>query len=514
MGQYCYLGNRFNEYIMNINQKYVVNPAYKFRNDIHRVILTNNDSSAFDTQNESNVINGFTWRIHPYIAYIFSLFNGENSISDIFFILNNDIELSIEEFCSSIDKFINNEENIIITLPGMGTNAIPKNFLINNEQNGIIRKKLLPDIDINKMMLNLDMTSVRNYIPNEMTLMLNNVCSTNCIYCYADRKHHVEKSLTIERIYEILKEAKHLNMRDVQLDGGDFLIYPYWHEVLVKMSEYGFHPTISTKTPLTKEKVDKLIYANVKKIQLSLDSVVNDEIIKILNVDKHYLERVIQGIELLNNAHIQIILKPVITNINDSVDSMAQLISFASKYEMISDIYLTPADYSQFKPFTYQSSKSQLSILREKINHWKELSKKNVFLLGYGEPILQRQKEETFKKRSACSGNMNAFFVLPDGKVTLCEQLYWHPFFILGDLNKQSIMEMWNSPKAHSLWNISQKEIQEGSPCKKCGEFEECRRGLGNCWRLAVESYGNDYYDYPAPNCPKSPVVTKDMFIK
>lgn len=297
-------------------------------------------------------------------------------------------------------------------------------------------------------------------------------------------------------------------------DGGDFLIYPYWYEVLKKMSECGFHPTISTKTPLTKEKVDKLISANVKKIQLSLDSVVNEEIIKILSVNEHYLENVIEGIELLNNAHIQIILKPVITNINDSVDSIEKLISFASKYEMISDIYLTPADYSQFKPFTYHSSKSQLNILREKINYWKGLSKKNVFLLGYGEPIPQKQKEETFKKRSACSGNMNAFFVLPDGKVTLCEQLYWHPFFILGDLSKQSILEMWNSPKALSLWNISQKDIQDGSPCRNCEDFEECRRGLGNCWRLAVESYGNDYYDYPAPNCPKSPTVTKDMFIK
>lgn len=504
----------FNKYIMETYQKYVVNSAYKFRNDIHRVILTNNDSSVFDSQNESNVMYGFTWRIHPYIAYIFSLFNGENSIADVYSILNKDIELSIEEFRSSIDKFINNEENIIINLPGIGMNAIPRHFLINNEQSGIIRKNLLQDIDINKIMLDLDMTNIRNYIPNEMTLMLNNACSTNCIYCYADREHKVENPLTIERIYEILEEAKYLNMRDIQLDGGDFLIYPYWYEVLKKMSECGFHPTISTKTPLTKEKVDKLISANVKKIQLSLDSVVNEEIIKILSVNEHYLENVIEGIELLNNAHIQIILKPVITNINDSVDSIEKLISFASKYEMISDIYLTPADYSQFKPFTYHSSKSQLNILREKINYWKGLSKKNVFLLGYGEPIPQKQKEETFKKRSACSGNMNAFFVLPDGKVTLCEQLYWHPFFILGDLSKQSILEMWNSPKALSLWNISQKDIQDGSPCRNCEDFEECRRGLGNCWRLAVESYGNDYYDYPAPNCPMSPTVTKDMFIK
>ena len=46
-------------------------------------------------------------------------------------------------------------------------------------------------------------------------------------------------------------------------------------------------------------------------------------------------------------------------------------------------------------------------------------------------------------------------FVLPDGKVSACEQLYWHPQFIIGDLKKQSIEEIWNSPKAWELYNLS-----------------------------------------------------------
>ena len=103
--------------------------------------------------------------------------------------------------------------------------------------------------------------------------------------------------------------------------------------------------------------------------------------------------------------------------------------------------------------------------------------------------------------------------MLPDGKVTLCEQLYWHPFFILGDLNRQSIMEMWNSEKALSLWNFSQEEVHNASPCKTCDEFDGCRRGLGNCWRQAIAAYGSENYDFPSPDCPKAPPIPKDFYM-
>jgi len=38
---------------------------------------------------------------------------------------------------------------------------------------------------------------------------------------------------------------------------------------------------------------------------------------------------------------------------------------------------------------------------------------------------------------------------------------------------------MWNSEKALNLWNFSQDEVRDSSPCKTCADFEECRRGKG-----------------------------------
>ena len=133
--------------------------------------------------------------------------------------------------------------------------------------------------------------------------------------------------------------------------------------------------------------------------------------------------------------------------------------------------------------------------------------------LGYAEFQTEEERRAHFSYRPQCTGNVHGFFVLPDGKVTICEQMYWHPFFILGDLNKQSIMEMWESEQARSKWNFSQKEVRDESPCKTCEEFQACRRGLGNCWRLAISAYGPENYDFPAPNCPKAPPVSEGFYI-
>ncbi len=42
-------------------------------------------------------------------------------------------------------------------------------------------------------------------------------------------------------------------------------------------------------------------------------------------------------------------------------------------------------------------------------------------------------------KVSECSALTTHMFILPDGKVTVCEQLYWHPQFIIGNVTTQSL---------------------------------------------------------------------------
>lgn len=108
-----------------------------------------------------------------------------------------------------------------------------------------------------------------------------------------------------------------------------------------------------------------------------------------------------------------------------------------------------------------------------------------------------------FNERSVCAGNYLQLFILPDGNVTICEELYWHPKFIVGNILEQSLNEIWNSKAALNLYYLKQSDISEKSPCKTCKDYEICRIPKQVCYRDIVRKYGEKYWDYPDVNCPK-----------
>lgn len=96
-------------------------------------------------------------------------------------------------------------------------------------------------------------------------------------------------------------------------------------------------------------------------------------------------------------------------------------------------------------------------------------------------------------------------------KVTICEELYDHPQFIIGDLTKQSLGEVWHSKKAHDLYNC--REIKNSSTvCGLCNDIETCRTGAGVCWKMVLMAYGNDSWNFPDPRCPKAPFPAREMY--
>lgn len=109
---------------------------------------------------------------------------------------------------------------------------------------------------------------------------------------------------------------------------------------------------------------------------------------------------------------------------------------------------------------------------------------------------------KSFFSRSMCSGLFSSLYILPDGQVTMCEQLYWNKRFIIGNVKTQSIAEIWNSEKANKIYNITQEDIPEDSLCHTCDKFEICRSVRQVCYRDIIQKYGTDKWYYPDANCP------------
>lgn len=497
---------------INTNQNYVVNPAYKFKEDFLNVIITNNNPARYQMEkNDDEITTTFAWRTHPDMAYLLSLFNGARTVNEVVDIYSEEMGTDKQTVIRAVCPCICNKEPVQIPIRRQYWVPIPKNFLIPNT-GGILRDNLLEKVDLPFIRKGFDLTEVRLRVPNSMTLMLNTDCVTDCAYCYADRRT-VKSPLSFSRIKTLLKEAYDLGMPYVDVDGGDFFLYPHWRELTAEMRKYDYLPDISTKHPLTEEIVEDLKKLKVNQLQLSIDSVNSEEMQQLLHVDKTYVGKVLDGLRLLEKAGIEVTVKPVITRYNDSEKSINETIDVLTDFQNIRRINFKPADFSQHKPTTYFSTIAQLERLKAIVEQRNRTCNAELTFLDYEKQKTAVERQRDFPNRSLCTGNVHGFFVLPDGKVTLCEQLYWHPFFILGDLNHQSIMEMWNSEKALSIWNYSQKEIRDTSPCKACEEFQTCRRGLGNCWKMAVAAYGPENYDFPAPICPKAPPVTKNFYI-
>jgi radical SAM protein with 4Fe4S-binding SPASM domain len=100
-----------------------------------------------------------------------------------------------------------------------------------------------------------------------------------------------------------------------------------------------------------------------------------------------------------------------------------------------------------------------------------------------------------------CSANISSLFILPDGNVSLCEQLYWHPQFIIGNITEQTIKDIWQSDKAKRLLCFPKNANTRQSSCSKCKLKENCFEEQKRCWVNVIKA--NGYYNWLSadPEC-------------
>ena len=303
--------------------------------------------------------------------------------------------------------------------------------------------------------------------------------------------------------------------------GGEVFLYKDWKRLMKLMSQMEYQPLISTKIPMRKEHIDiiKDLNLNIRPIQFSLDTMIKDHLYKILNIKDPYYDDVLNMFSLLEENKVDYVIHSVISRFNDSIDDIKSLIDFFSDKHYLKKWMLDPAKCSMYNGREYSSYKTTI----EKLNAVIECIDKSIangqitYDVEKPKPIVNmnsisiEKKAKSFADRTMCTANLNALYILPDGKVTVCEELYWHPRFLLGDLTKQSIKEIWNSQKAKDLFFLKQESLQESSPCRTCEEFKECREYKHICWRETILAYGKDKWDYPDIRCPKAPPIERDI---
>ncbi|MCI1648722.1 MAG: radical SAM protein [Bacteroides sp.] len=479
------------------------NPEYFLKPDNGKALLLTRDT--FRSKNGEKLESV----IHPIHAMILSFCNGEDEdlcIDDASKYLKVDRE-KVAKFVRSLAE---NKVPVHVLYKGKKI-YFPQNTLLNSTQKGLIY-----DPDSFKYD-HIDLRMGRHKTITDVTFMLTTKCKTNCIYCYAT-KQNCANEVPVERVIELIDEAKKMKMRSFDIIGGDIFAYKNWQLVLAKLYASGFSPFVSTKVPLKVEDIIFLKSIGVSDIQISLDTLIQENLIAIVKSQKSYYGDILETLRLLEVYNIEVIIHTIICNKNSSIEDIKSLEKEVFTHKNIRLWRIDPATYSLPKGVKkFENYKSTEDDLLKIYNYLESRNfSKNVLYKSLSNTNLQKKKRNLnfAYNRVLCTANYSHLFILPDGQVTICEQLYWNPKFVVGDININSLKDIWNSEKALSLYNIDQAIINKESPCSKCKAFDICRHESGGvCWKNVISAYGEENWDYPDPNCINAPDVFNNIYI-
>lgn len=478
-----------------------LNPSYSLRQDGNRVVLHGIDNE----QNRSQEWFSF---IHPYYAMLLAFFSvGAASAEEKIKACSSYFGTEVEYIESVISPLIDNDNSITVRSAKGIANSFPKNLLIasdlpiyrkNSYTADYFKYKGIPDYDTNRL-----------EFPLTINLELTMKCYTDCCYCYADRRMSENDMLPTSRIVELILEARNNGVVNFDINGGEVLLHPDIKLILKELTNNGFSPLVSTKIPVRKEILDFFKSIDLKKFQISLDSIDEDVLSRTLKTPKGYIDRIRATLDYASQIGLQIDINSVLTKYNIMNDQLESLFAFTSSYGCVKRHRLNPTGYSLYKGNFEEIAPNveSLQMIESKIPQWKTEFGLDINLSYYecGSQFSPKEKREKFPGRALCTGNIWNMVILPNGDVTICEELYYKKQFIIGNLKNESIGQVWNGDKARELYEFAVSSKSK-SACGHCQDFITCRQGKGICWKTVLMAYGDSNWDFPDPRCPKAPM--------
>lgn len=326
-------------------------------------------------------------------------------------------------------------------------------------------------------------------------------------------------SFSIKRFEEIVSEAKKIRIAGIGLIGGEIFLNSNWKDYLNILCRYEFYPDIiSTKMPLKIQQISYLKSIESKTVfQVSLDSINSKILTEIWRVNDKYLTNLLNMFSVLEKFGLKTKVATTLTKFNDTIESLKSIYDFISRFSIVKSWDVGPAFYSLYKGSkSFESYKTRtLQIIKVK-EYLSKLNKNSSIEIDFDNSFFDKEYYcseggSSYFAGAECSANLSHLFILPDGKVTICEQLYWNPDFIVGDIRTQNIVEIWNSEKASKFTSLSPYNFKVDSFCKKCNYFKDCHDANNKCWVEIIKAYGKENWDYPDPRCKMAPKMFNNL---
>ncbi len=295
-----------------------------------------------------------------------------------------------------------------------------------------------------------------------------NVCNERCVHCYIPHKDKVN-AINSELFYKIIKEGRDMNIIHVTLSGGE----PFLHSDLIGFLRECRRLDLSVNvltnlTLLTDEILAEMVKNPLLSVQTSIYSLNPNVHDSITNMPGS-LEKTLSGLKKVLDAKIPAQIScPVMKQNKDDFSSVIEW----GKNNNIS-VAIEPVIFASYD-HTGENLSNRLSL--------EEIGKAIDCQLneGYADVINKTaiEKEGIGAEDPACSICRYSFCVSAMGTVYPC--VGWQTN-IVGDLNKQSLYEVWNSSKKiDELREIKKKDFPACVECADRGYCTVCMMSNSN----------------------------------
>lgn len=315
--------------------------------------------------------------IHPIYAMILCFVDGRE-INECVNEAASYLSVPKELVLNFINSLVDNPKQVILS--GKKGNSVFPPYTIVSMQSPSQIKRYSPNLFKYDQ---IDLRMKRHLTPSTITLMFNNICVTNCIYCYQDKSHVAKCTIPLERIKELIREAYKLNVNTFDVIGGEFFLYKYWRDVLAELRRYGYNPYLSTKMPLQENDVQFLAKLKVRDIQISLDSCIEEHLIESINVRKGYVAEMLKSLMLLEKYGILVKVHSVLTKYTKDIADMRSIYNVLKNLKNIEDWHVVKGEETLYPRTDYSNIEIDSLSYNNIVNYLKDLSDSSGMSIHY-----------------------------------------------------------------------------------------------------------------------------------
>ena len=308
---------------------------------------------------------------------------------------------------------------------------------------------------------------------------LTNRCNLNCKYCFNYGALQLPPlHLDIGLIEKALDSKLAESVNNWFLSGGEPFLYPHLFETLKLFRERGIGPKIATNgIKLTPEMLDTLAGYGVPSVQFSLDTFKPELHANLKGSQPQDHATILRNLEYAVNSPLRVVVSSVLTEANKR--EIKEIMKFcfesgADSYTLYPNVPSEDLHKDLIVPFP-----EILELIDELFSAYISLSSTKVIDITVpcfsNSSVYTKWKDILALRLHYCAAAQFALKITSDGRVSACICQDGDPF-IIGDLRKDGLDDIWVSEKAQEFRSLYEK-IPE---CSLCSRKEICRGGCRN----------------------------------